>query len=43
MDICDDNESTGSDGSIEIEIEDDDDDIILEDLPIRKTIKELSE
>ncbi|CAB4010531.1 FAS-associated factor 1, partial [Paramuricea clavata] len=41
MDICDDNESTCSDVSVEIEVEDDDDDIILEEIPIRKTIKDL--
>jgi hypothetical protein len=43
MDICDDNGSTCSDDSVEIEVEDDDDDIILEEIPIRKTIKDLSE
>jgi hypothetical protein len=42
MDICDENESTSSDISGEIEIDDDDDDdIILDDAPVRKTIKEL--
>lgn len=44
MDICDDNDSTCSDDSVEIQVDDDDDDddLILE-VPIRKTIKELSE
>ena len=45
MDICNDDDSECSDDFVEIEVDDDDDDdddLILE-IPIRKTIKELSE